>query len=81
MTRALPSDDAYLTQLRWSENGDLQLSGRAKEWETVGGFFAALDRDPLVEASAFADVRRPREKDALGYVFTGSARLRRGGAR
>jgi Tfp pilus assembly PilM family ATPase len=80
VTRALPEDEAYLTQLRWSENGELQLGGRAKEWETVGRFFAALDRDPLIESADFADVRRPREKGALGYVFTGSARLVEGGA-
>lgn len=76
VANALPKDDAYLTQLRWTEGGELRLNGRAREWEAVGAFFSALERDPRVERAAYDDIRRPAEKDALGVQFSGSARLR-----
>lgn len=76
VANALPKDDAYLTQLRWTEGGELRVTGRAREWEAVGAFFSALERDPRVERAAYDDIRRPAEKDALGVQFSGSARLR-----
>lgn len=76
VSRALPGEDAYLTQLRWTEGAEVRLAGRAKEWEAVGQLFSGLERDPRVERATYDDIRRPPEKDALGVQFSGSARLR-----
>lgn len=76
VARALPPDEAYLTQVRWQEGGEVRLAGRAKEWEAAGRFFSALEQDPRVERAAPDDIRRAQEKEALGVQFSGTARLK-----
>jgi len=76
VARALPEDEAFLTQLRWAEGQDVRIAGRAKEWSSVGRFLNALEREPLIERATFEDIRQPRERGAEGVAFSGTARLR-----
>jgi Tfp pilus assembly protein PilN len=79
VSRALPTDDVYLTQLRWGEGRSLRLTGRAREWDAVGRFLAALEEDPLFVQPRFENIRRPdggRGDDEPGVQFNGTTDLR-----
>ncbi|MGE0710174.1 MAG: pilus assembly protein PilM [Planctomycetota bacterium] len=80
VVQALPGDDeAYLTELRWSERG-LVLRGRAKSWQNVEEFFSELEQAPIVAAASVKSVGVPKERRALGVQFDGEVRLREPGA-
>ncbi|MCA8923157.1 MAG: PilN domain-containing protein [Planctomycetes bacterium] len=80
LAEALPEDTAYLTRVRWQDEGELLLTGMAKDWATVAAFVDSLERHPRVLGVTLEGIRPPREKGLLGVTFSARATLNPGGS-
>lgn len=85
LSRALPEEQAFLTNVRWTDARPMTLAGRAKGWDEVARFLATLGKDPLVVR---ADLQQISGADAgtrgkEGVEFSGTCELREppGGAK
>ncbi|RMG19113.1 MAG: hypothetical protein D6731_00265 [Planctomycetota bacterium] len=73
---ALPEGErVYLTGLRWQAGRSLRLTGRAKDWDSVGTFLTRLEGHPLIAKASLDSVRRPRERARRGVDFAVRATL------
>lgn len=59
IARALPTDQAYLTNMRWSDGKSVSLTGRARDIDEVGKYLSALELDPLVHRARLDNVTTP----------------------
>ncbi|MEZ6187029.1 MAG: PilN domain-containing protein [Planctomycetota bacterium] len=80
LAEALPKDTAYLTRVRWQDEGELLLTGMAKDWATVAAFVDQLERHPRVLGVTLEGIRPPREKELQGVTFSARATLNPGGS-
>jgi Tfp pilus assembly PilM family ATPase/Tfp pilus assembly protein PilN len=51
VSKALPENDAYLTNFTWSDGKPVQLTGRIKDQAAVDTYLRRLNRDPIVDRS------------------------------
>lgn len=79
VARALPADQAYLTNLRWSDGKSVSLTGRARDIDEVGRYISALELDPLVHRARLDNISR-KDQNARdpepGVDFTAIVELR-----
>ncbi|MBX3467813.1 MAG: pilus assembly protein PilM [Planctomycetes bacterium] len=82
LSRSLPAEKAFLTSMRWVDERPVSLAGRAKDWDEVGRFLTALERDPLVARARLEGIRGADgpAQGKEGVEFTGTAELREPGA-
>ncbi len=80
VARSLPPDQAYLTNLRWSDGKSVSLTGRARDIDEVGRYISALELDPLVHRARLDNIIGNRNQNARdpepGVDFTAIIELR-----
>jgi len=80
VARSLPPDQAYLTNLRWSDGKSVSITGRARDIDEVGRYISALELDPLVHRARLDNIIGNRNQNARdpepGVDFTAIIELR-----
>jgi len=80
LAETLPEDAAYLTRVRWKDEGELLLTGMAKDFATVAAFVNRLEQHPRVRRVTPEGIREPKEKGLRGVTFSARATLNPGGS-